>query len=155
MIKVDIPYRSVPEVMEDLWRHEEYVRFYALRDAVRKYRDLKVYELNGKMYFASMHVNVMPGTQKAISFLYDYPVPEVAPAWLWVSYRDPKLNQVIYSDSPHTEIACRSPSGFGVVPCPGWELELLSKGFGKHVRDTVAAWLDKHPNIPYERTDKK
>ena len=155
MIKVDIPYRTPPEVMEQLWKDGEYVRFFALRDAVRRYRDLKVYQYNGKTFLASVHVNVMAATTKVISFLNDYPVPEVAPAWLWVSYRDPKINQVIYSDSPQTEICCRNPSGFGVVPCPGWELDLLGKGFGKHVRDTVAAWFDKHPVIQYEQTDKK
>ena len=95
MIKVDIPYRTPPEVMEQLWKDGEYVRFFALRDAVRRYRDLKVYQYNGKTFLASVHVNVMAATTKVISFLNDYPVPEVAPAWLWVSYRDPKINQVI------------------------------------------------------------
>lgn len=150
MTKVEMPYRLVPDVMATLWAAQDYVRFYALRDAHRKYRDLKVYEDGkGRQFFASMQVNVLPFCQKRIAFDPEYVVPEVAPAVLWVSHRDPVLNQTIYADSPQLTIGCRNPSGFGAVPQPGWQIELLCRGYGKHVRDYVESWLGKNAPVKY------
>lgn len=136
--------------MRALWAHEDFVRFYQLRDAARKYRDLRVYEDNrGRQYFASMQINTLPVLQKRISFVPDYFAPDVAPAWLWISLRDHELQQTIYSDSPQTEVACRNPRGFGVIPRPGWEIDLLCKGYGKHVHDFVAGWMEKNRPLKY------
>ncbi len=135
--------------MAQLWADEDYVTFYHLRDVARKYRDLQVFEDGVRRYYCSRHVNVMPNTARKINFVSNYWVPEIAPAWLWVSYRDAEVGCVVHTQPPQVEVAIRNPRGFGVVPKPGWENECVGHGFGKSIIAFVNDFLKRHTPIGY------
>jgi hypothetical protein len=151
MIPLAFSITTVSQTQAKMWEDEEYVAFYELRDAVRKYRDLRIYEDGVNRYFCSRHVNVMKVTTKKIAFVADYWMPNIAPAWLWVSYKDPVLNTRIYAQAPQTEVAIRNPNGFGVVPKPGWKAECIGNGFGKSIVTYVQEFLDRNAPIDYMR----
>lgn len=142
--------RLVPDVMQSFWSTGNYPQFYNLRDAARKYDDLVVFEdQKGVLFFSSQAVNFLPKPEAHIQVDWMFPIPEASPVSIAVSYLDSKLKQRIYASPPRVEFGCLNPSGFGLLPRPGWEADMLLRGFSAATRLRCEKHLLTHPPISY------
>ena len=139
---------DVGDTLANLWDNGQHDDFHRVRAVIKQYRNVGLYRYGAKLVYASALVNLMPIVQARVEFA-PHPIPEAAPALLWVSMFDRGLNQKIYSDPPSFELGCRNPSGFGVVPKPGWEGELRAMGCSKSIIKFAQSFLDEHPPLEY------
>lgn len=137
------------EAMKWLWNDGKFESFACLRQALRVYKDLRVYEEGSRLYFCSMSVNSRVDVDVEISFDSRFHTPEIAPARCWVSYADDDLGQRIHADPPFIEIGCRNPRGWGVLERPGYIAAANACGFGLPVLSAAKKWLAANPAIVY------
>lgn len=137
------------EAMKWLWNDGEFRTFASLRQALRVYKNIRVYKEGGRVYFCSASVNSHVDVDVEINFDNRHPVPDIAPARCWVSYLNEDLGQIIHADPPFFEVGCRYPRGWGVLPRPGFVAAANACGFGTPVLAAVKKWLDANPAIMY------
>jgi hypothetical protein len=137
------------EAMKWLWDEGRFDVFSDLRQSMKSYRDMRVYQEGNRLYFCSISVNAHDDVAVDINFDSRHPLPEIAPARCWVSYADDNLGRRIYADPPFIEIGCRNPRGWGVLERPGYVAAANACGFGLPVLTAAKKWLDSNPIVVY------